>query len=76
MVLHQIENEMLARYRGCLGNPTPEGLLFKRENFREAHFVDDAHVLLSDSLEQVRELHKALELPLASEATVKTPKGA
>ncbi len=76
LVLHQIENEMLARYRGCLGNPTPEGFLFKRENFREAHFVDDAHVLLSDSLEQVRELHKALELPLASEATVKTPKGA
>jgi len=63
LVLHQIENEVLGQYRDCLGNPTPEGFLFKRENFREAGYVDGAHLVLSDSLSLFRDLHRSLELP-------------
>lgn len=63
LVLHQVEDEMLLRYRDCLGNPTPEGFMFKREHFSEAGYVDSAHLVLSDSLSLLRDLHRALELP-------------
>ncbi|WP_417839649.1 hypothetical protein [Tritonibacter scottomollicae] len=68
LVLHQLEQEMLARYRDSLENPTPEGFLFKREDFREAAFVDSAHLLMSDSPALIRDLHRKLDLPLAAVA--------
>lgn len=66
LVLHRLEEELMQRYRGQLGNPADGGRLFAPGDFEPAWFCSADYLLIPEAAAALRRIHRMLELPDAA----------